>query len=323
MIARARLALLAAALLALPACRSAKHGSTSPSPPPVTTPLTLAGDFSDRIIAGGLTRSYLVHVPPGAGARPLPVLLVFHGGGGHADGMDRLTHLNSVADRYGFIVVYPEGIETSWADGRGNTPADRRGIDDVGFVAALLDRLASQVAMDSARVYATGISNGGMFTQRLGCELAQRLAGIFPDAGLMPAPIAPRCHPARPLTVIEAHGTADPLIPYAGGHDRGRGGGGDVLSAEETIALWGRLDSCSATPRTEVLPDTAHDGTRVHIDMFEGCAANATVALYTIESGGHTWPGGLQYLPETLIGRTTHQFDLSELIGRVVAGMTP
>lgn len=323
MIGCARLVLIAAALLALPACRGGKRGAASPSPSLATTPLAQAGDFSDRILAGGRERSYLVHVPPGAGARRLPLLLAFHGGGGHAAGMDRLTHLNSVADRYGFIVVYPEGIETSWADGRGNTPADRQGVDDVGFVVALLDRLASQVAIDPARVYATGISNGGMFVQRLGCELAQRLAGIFPDAGLMPAPIAPRCRPARPLTVIEVHGTADPLIPYAGGHDRGRGGGGDVLSAEETIALWARLNGCAGTPRTEALPDTAHDGTNVRVETFTGCTGGTSVALYTVENGGHTWPGGLQYLPEKTIGRTTRQFDLSELIGRIMTGMAP
>ena len=154
-------------------------------------------------------------------------MLAFHGGGGTAAGMARISGLDAVADQHDFVVVYPQGVGNSWAGGKGDTPADRAGVDDVGFTAALIDHLADQDGIDTRRVFATGLSSGGFMTQRLGCQLADRIAGIAPVAATLIGTIAQTCTPSRPMPVLEIQGTADPLVPYAGGHVRGRGPGGN------------------------------------------------------------------------------------------------
>ncbi len=263
-----------------------------------------------RIEVGGVTRTYRVHAPP-RGAAGLPVVLAFHGGFGTGAGMGSLTHLNATADRNGFVVVYPDGLRRSWNDGRSNTPAEHRHVDDVAFVSQLIDRLVRDDHVDARRVYATGISNGGMFTERLGCDLAGRLAGIAPVAGPLPSDLS--CHPARPLPVLVIHGTADPLVPYDGGHVRGRGGGGSVLSVSATADVWLRRDACTGST-TVTLPDRSDDGTRVRLREGTGCTPHTGVAVYTIVGGGHTWPGGLQYLPERLVGRTSRDLDAGQVM---------
>jgi polyhydroxybutyrate depolymerase len=189
-------------------------------------------DTVHQLSVGGLHRSYLVHQPSGtASMAGLPVVIAFAGGFGTDSGMASLTHLDQVADQHRFVVVYPEGYRRSWNDGRGSTPASQAGVNDVAFVSAIIASLVASDHVDARRVYATGISNGGMFTELLGCDLAGKLAGIAPVAGPMPAQVAPGCHPARPVPVLVIHGTSDPIVPYAGGHVNGRGGGGTVLPA--------------------------------------------------------------------------------------------
>src|SRR5919199_4210477 len=124
-----------------------------------------------QVSLGGLTRTAIVHLPNEDSETPMPVVLVFHGGGGTAKGMQRISHFDGVADLGHFIAVYPEGYRRSWADGRGKTPADRAGVDDVGFINALLEQLEQQYRIDRRRIFATGLSNGAFFSQRLGCEL--------------------------------------------------------------------------------------------------------------------------------------------------------
>ena len=269
------------------------------------------GDRTGRLRFGGRTRTYLVHRPPGSRAG-MPVVLAFHGGGGTAAGMARITHLDAVADQHGFVVVYPQGYANSWAGGKGDTPADEAGIDDVGFVSALIRRLAAEDRIDTTRVFATGLSAGGFMAQRLGCQLSDRIAGIAPVAATLIVTIAQTCAPSRPMPVLEIQGTADPLVPYGGGHVAGRGPGGNpTLSAPDTAAHWASVNRCPASPDTVMLPTVISDGTQVRTDRYGPCAGGPVV-LYTVMNGGHTWPGGEQYLPVRVVGRTTHQFDASE-----------
>lgn len=125
-----------------------------------------SGDQAGSLVVGGMTRAYLLHLPPQYGqlapGQRLPLLLALHGRLGDGAGLARLTHLSAIADQHGFAVVYPDGMRRSWADGRGVTPADRIGVDDVAFLAALMDTLTQQYALDPQRIYATGISNGGL-----------------------------------------------------------------------------------------------------------------------------------------------------------------
>jgi polyhydroxybutyrate depolymerase len=263
-----------------------------------------------------MDRTAWVHEPPGRAAGPPPVVLCLHGGFGQGGGMALLTHFDEAADRHGFVAVYPDGHRRSWNDGRGNSPAAHDGVDDVGFIAALLDQLAGRVAFDPSRVYATGISNGAMMSQRLGCDLADRIAAIVPVAGSLPERLAARFGPSRPVGVLAVHGTEDRLVPYAGGRVLGRGEGGMVLGAEQSAAMWAQLHACTTVPVLTGLPEVAHDGTTVDRLAYlpAGAPADAVgpVELLRVVGGGHTWPGGRQYLPVRLVGRTTAQFDMAE-----------
>lgn len=297
----AALCLFLAVLLAGAGCETGRAGARR------------GPDGERHLRVGDRDRTYRVHLPSGrANGTGLPVVIVLHGRGGTAEGMERLTRFDRVADHGGFVAVYPQGYRRSWADARGTGPAARAGVDDRAFIAALIDALVRHDHVDRSRIYLTGLSNGAMMTETLGCELADRIAGIAPVAGPMPADFD--CHPSRPLPVLEIHGTADPLVPYTGGTMGAGGGRGTVLSAEATAALWRRLDRCTGRPTTARLPDRARDGTHVRTETATGCPAHAGVAFFTVDGGGHTWPGGRQYAPVRLVGRTSHDFDAGEMI---------
>lgn len=273
-----------------------------------------ARDHVETLTVDGRLRRYVVHVPQGDAAAPRPLLLALHGGGGRAEGMDRLTGLDTLADRTGVIVVYPQGLDRHWNDGRATI---RHKVDDVAFIRAVLDRVEREWPVDTRRVGATGISNGGIFVERLGCDLADRFSLIAPVAGSLARDYQPDCHPARPLAVLQFDGTDDPIVPYAGGSVAGFGGlgeGGVVMSVDDTTAFWSQANGCRVAGPEQPLPMVADDGTRVSRRAWTGCRAGGALVRYRIEGGGHTWPGGWQYLPERFIGRTTRQIDASATV---------
>jgi polyhydroxybutyrate depolymerase len=259
---------------------------------------------------GGLSRTYLVHVPPG---HPTGLVVNLHGGGSNGSQQERLTNFDAIADASGFVVVYPDGIDNNWADGRGASEPDRRGIDDVGFLTALAGKLQNEHGIDPGHVFATGMSNGGFMANRLGCDRADVFAAVAPVAGTLGAGVA--CNPSRPVAVLEVHGTADPLVPFGGGTMRGRGGTSDIVSAPAMVERWRTADACQGAPATETLAN-AGDGTVVHRFASTSCAAGTAVVFYQVDDGGHTWPGGPQYLPKAIIGPTTHAFRASDAIGQ-------
>lgn len=264
--------------------------------------------------SSGLERHYLLHVPPhlprdGTAA----LILVFHGRGDDGAGMEGLTGFSTLADRARFAVVYPDGVGHSWNDGRAiaGSAAQRLHVDDVGFVAAIIDTLTAELHIDPRRIFATGLSNGASFTHYLAANLSRRIAAIASVAGGLAAPFAPRFAPAAPVSVLVMQGTADPLVPYAGG---GVAGGrlGSELGAEATAFRWEDADGIRAQAATGDLPDTdPTDGCRTHWQRWSGGRKRTEVWLYTLEGGGHTWPGGPQYLPRRYIGRVCRDFDAS------------
>ena len=268
-----------------------------------------ARDLSGQIQIGGQSRSYLLHLPrPWDRGGTLPLVINLHGGGGLASGVDRITHFNDAADRNRFIAVYPQGIDRHWDDGRSGGPAAAS--NDVQFIAALIDKLITEDHVDRKRVYATGLSNGAIFSERLGCALSDRIAAIAPVAGPLPVDIISACHPSRPPAVLLIQGTADPLVPYDGGRTAG---GGYVTSVNETFLKWHDLNGCDQElVAMSSIPST--DGMSVDVSNFSLCRTHHDVELIAIEGGGHTWPGGEQYSPPFIIGRTSNAFDASQLI---------
>jgi len=266
----------------------------------------------------GRTRTYLLHVPPNlpAGAK-VPLVIALHGGGGDGPQMERFSGFSGLADREGFLVAYPSGVGKGWFDGRldGRSTAHKERIDDAGFIGAMIDAIAKEHPVDPRRVYATGVSNGGFMSNYLGGTMAERFAAIAPVIGGMADPFHLRFAPAAPVSVLIIQGTEDPLVPYGGGEvtvlgrERGR-----FIPTEETAALWVKSNGCAPTPEEGALPDAADDGCTVKTKRWTGGRDGAEVRLWTIVGGGHTWPGGSQYLPEFMIGPVCRDFDATEAV---------
>jgi polyhydroxybutyrate depolymerase len=251
-------------------------------------------------------RSYMLYVPTGYQAsHPAPLVLVFHGAGGYPRQMARATRFTYLAEREGFVVAYPAGLERRWNDGRRLFSSD-----DIGFVRALLDTLGHELSIDPRRIYATGISNGAMFSYRLACDLPGVLAAIAPVAGAMPAAIAVQCAQAVPVALAAFQGTEDRLVPYSGGNVATHRG--EVMSARASVERWATLAGCTGAPTVTDEPDRVTDGTRVKLSAWSGCQNGRDVQLYTIEGGGHTWPGGPGWAG--LLGRTTRDLDATTTI---------
>jgi polyhydroxybutyrate depolymerase len=222
-----------------------------------------------------------------------PVVFAFHGGGTHARVMMRFCGLSEKAKQAGFVVVYPEGSgrvhwARTWNAGNCCGHAMRNKIDDVGFVGAILDELKDSASIDIHRVFATGMSNGAMLCYRLASEMAERIAAIAPVAGPMGAET---CSPKRPVPVCHFHGQDDQFAPYRGGVGKRSRTGVNFYSVDHTIKAWVEANGCEARPGVSVLPTQVEDGTRVTRIAYEGGRDGSEVLLYSIEGGGHTWPG--------------------------------
>jgi polyhydroxybutyrate depolymerase len=219
-------------------------------------------------------RTALVRVPARAAGRRAPVVVALHGGGASGRFMKGYSGLARVSDRAGFVAVFPDatGAHRFW-----NLNATT-GPDDVAFAAALIERLASVACVDPARVFAVGVSNGGGMAARIGCELSDRVAGIVVVAGGFGR--LPACHPVRPVSVLEIHGSDDAAVPYGGDPEDDRAG--DVRT---WLAGWAARDRCAgAGPRRTVAP-------RALRTDWRGCAAGVALAHIQVLGGEHQWPG--------------------------------
>ncbi len=250
---------------------------------------TSSNDTTYTLTLEGRQRTYIVHVPPSYnGSQPLPVVFDFHGGLGNASTQMRTSNFEPLADQKDFIVVYPNGTGLlgdkllTWNGGTCCGYAVNHHVDDVGFVRAILAKLESSYKIDSKRIYATGLSNGGIMSQRLACDASDVFAAIGPVSGTLNDP---ECQPKEPVSVIEFHGTADQHLPYNGGIGDKSLANVPFVSVKDTIDAWIKFDGCSPTPQTTTLSDIQHD-------VYSGCAAGTAVELYTIINGGHAWPGG-------------------------------
>lgn len=274
------------------------------------------------LLFDGLQRSYRIHIPPSLPQNSTPALVfVVHGGGGTGEGMERTLTLggfNTLADTHSFIVVYPDGFEKNWNDGRKNVtdPAHQQNIDDVGFFTALIENLTIEFNIDPCRIFSTGISNGAMMSYRLAIEIPDKIAAVAPVAGALPVDLLSYNITDVSLSVCVISGTHDPLVPWEGGLvGTPRNPRGMVISVPDSVQFWVTHNHCSVPPNVTLLPDIdPNDHTWISRDIYRSGSNNTEVILYTIYNGGHTWPDGYQYLPESLIGRTSHDMNANEVI---------
>ncbi len=239
----------------------------------------VAGTFERTMTSGGWARTYLLHVPESYdGTTPVPLVLNFHGLLKSGAYQQDYTGMSEKADDEGFIVAYPDGIESSWNAGFCCPPATSLGLDDVGFAKDLVAALSEEYCIDPGRVYATGSSNGGMLSHRLGCEASDVFAAIAPASAYI---AVDDCAPDRPVPVIQSQGTADPIVPY--------------WTAKASNEFWAANNQCLASG-----PVYHKGGATCY--AYEGCAQDATVEFCEVKGMGHTWPsddGPVDWLDDT------------------------
>jgi polyhydroxybutyrate depolymerase len=233
------------------------------------------GDQDRMISAGGRDRRYLLHVPTDYDPTvPMPLVLAFHGFTASPEDMRDQSHYNDIGDQRGFIVAYPAGVLGSWNAGACCGAALTTMVDDLGFVEAVLDELEDTLCIDPHRVYASGFSNGGFLSHRLGCELSDRIAAIGVVSG---QEAMASCTPSRPVPVVQVHGTSDPVVPYDGNPFL------HFPATLSTIDGWAMRDGCASTTKT-----LSSDGDITCVGR-DGCMGGSDVVLCTRAEGGHEW----------------------------------
>jgi polyhydroxybutyrate depolymerase len=238
-----------------------------------------AAGADEHVTLGGLDRTYHVYVPERRAPSP-PLVVVLHGGFGTGAGAEKQYGWDPMADRHGFIVLYPDGVQRAWNAGDCCGQPRVRGIDDVAFIEAAIRATARAYATDPARLYVTGMSNGAMMTYRLACESVLPIAAIAPVAGTLTVPCD---HPQR-VSVLHLHGLADRNVPIDGGYGSGfaRVSYRPVASA---IAVFRKADDCAAPVTTTAGPVTT---------AKSACAGGKVVQFTTVAEAGHQWPGSVR-----------------------------
>lgn len=270
-----------------------------------------AGRRQGRVVAldfefRGMTRRCLVYLPRRV-APAMPAVFSFHGYGSSAEVQMLYAGMNSVADTAGFVAVYPEAVGHRWNSGIGDSPIwPTPDVDDVGFIHALIDTLAAHYGIDTTRVFACGMSNGGFMSYRLACAPGGRVVAGASVAGVMSRGTGAECVPARITPFLHIHGTADATVPYEGAPG--------WLAAEESMARWADLMGCVASDTVTIADTDTADGCRAVRVGFRDAAGVERGVFYRVEGGGHTWPGATFDLPGA--GATNRDINASEEIWR-------
>lgn len=251
---------------------------------------------SVNIQVGNLTRNYLLYVPSSESAtHRLPLVLVYPGATSTALDAESQTGLLTLAQqRQNMIVAFLQGVQSTWNDDAGNPPAEAEHVDDIGFSKAVLNQVESRYPVDMKRVVLTGISNGAIMVELLGCRIGGLVTLVVPVEGQMGNKFAGNCRPAKPVSVYEIHQTADPAIPYSGGTFGGIGGPVTVLSAPASAARWATVDHCAKRASTSKSSGSI-------FTKYGGCGDGVGVTLDTVIGGAHVFPPGFaQSLAKTI-----------------------
>jgi polyhydroxybutyrate depolymerase len=187
--------------------------------------------------------------------------------------------------------------------------------DDIGFFNQMLDELSTKFSVDSSRIYAAGLSEGGFMSMRVGCAISDRIAGVAAVGAAMPKTMI--CVPGRPVPVIMIDGTSDPVVPYRGGTEHNL----DLatLSVEDSAKAWAKIDRCAEKPEKSKLSAKEKGGMETSIDTYSGCQQSSSVVLYSVKGAGNTWPGGEQYEAENTVGKTSEDLNADEVLWKFLA----
>jgi polyhydroxybutyrate depolymerase len=264
---------------------------------------------SGSFVSSGEKREYLLYVPKSYDStKPTPLVISMHAAMNWPAFQAKASQWNKVADEKGFIVVYPAGTDpmhigpSAWFMDGSRNPST---MPDVKFISALIDTLESHYNIDSTRIYANGLSNGGGMAFALSCTLSNRIAAIGAVSAAQSLP-STWCADSTPVPMIAFHGTADPFVSYKGAPP-GWLNPAPFPDIEGWVTDWARRNRCAPNP---VYTTVAADVTR---SEYLSCAGNAAVVLYTIKGGGHQWPGG-KPMPEWIVGRFSRSIDATSVM---------
>lgn len=284
-----------------------------------------SGDYDFTIRVDESDRRYTIHVPPGYdGKKPAVVVIMLHGGGGTGKAAAYETGWAVKADRAGFLAIFPDAMPPEpakrssfarnpqlWNDGSDRFYPNQKAVNDIRFLSALLDDLASRFTIDPKRVFVSGFSNGASMSFLAGAQLSNRIAAIAPVAGAcwLESPVL-----EHPVPMIYITGTTDPLNPIEGGVPKLATGAGDHVRAKpkppvrESILKWAEALGCPMKPKS------ISDINGVRIETFTPCRDGAEVVYITVDGLGHTWAGGRSLLPELMVGRQSDKIKATDVI---------
>ncbi len=281
------------------------------------------GDYKFDINQNNLERYYLVHVPKSYdGMSQVPVIFVFHGGGSNTTNVKKTSEFDSLSDKENFIVVYPQGIVDpanntnagTWNTGPfGGGYSFENDVNDIEFFDLILDEIKNNFFINENKIYATGISMGGMISYRLACQRSNKIAAIAPIAATITLNLDD-CDMTNPVSVLHFHGTSDKFIPFFGGDSDASLPkilviGGNYLPVDDAINFVNEKNNCDSSPVNYF------EENDVTCKKFENCSNYKLVAICVIEDGGHTWPGSKEsILLKPVLGKTTNTINATKEI---------
>ena len=260
----------------------------------------------------GLERNYILYVPAiYDGANAVPLVINLHGYGSNAAQQNFYGNFKNLADVDNFLVVHPNGTNDFSGTPYWNAFAGGGAVDDVAFISGLIDTLSKNYNIDPARIFSTGMSNGGFMSYRLACELNNRISKIASVTGSMNTTLQGTCSPGAPIPVMQIHGTNDPTVSYNGSFG--------VVAIEDVVDYWVNNNNCNTAPIVESLPDiNTSDNSTVERYTYANGDAGSAVIFYKVIGGGHTWPDAA--IPIPAYGPTNRDFNASQVIWEFFKG---